>query len=54
MTGQDRKAKIEIVCADDVITITVEQKGTPRRTEDVRGAVVDTFFEEEQGKRLVR
>ena len=30
-TGADRKAKIEIVCGGDVITITVEQKGT---TED--------------------
>ena len=27
-TGTDRKAKIEIACAGDVITITVEQKGT--------------------------
>ncbi len=27
-TGQDRKAQIEIRCGSDVITITVEQKGT--------------------------
>ena len=27
-TGADRKAKIEIACAGDIITITVEQKGT--------------------------
>ena len=43
-TGQDRKAKIEIVCGDDVVTITVEQKGT---TED--GGTLSS-----QGKRLVR
>lgn len=34
-TGQDRKAKIEIVCADDVITITVEQKGTTEEGESL-------------------
>lgn len=28
LTGQNRKAKIEIRCGSDVITITVEQKGT--------------------------
>ena len=27
-TGKDRKAKIEIVCGGDAITVTVEQKGT--------------------------
>lgn len=33
LTGQDRKAKIEIRCGADVITITVEQKGTTEEGE---------------------
>lgn len=44
LTGQDRKAKIEIRCGADIITITVEQKGT---TEDGE-------IPEPQGNRLSR
>ena len=47
-TGADRKAKIEIVCGGDVITITVEQKGT---TEDGETPVEPVG---PQGKRLAR
>ena len=43
-TGKDRKAKIEIVCGGDVITVTVEQKGTT----EAGGTPV------EQGQKLTR
>lgn len=46
LTGQDRKAKIEIRCGADVITITVEQKGTTEEGE--------TLTPVPQGNRLSR
>lgn len=46
LTGQDRKAKIEIRCGADIITITVEQKGI---TEDG-----ETPVPVPQGARLAR
>ena len=47
-TGADRKAKIEIACAGDVITITVEQKGTTEEGDTPAEPVTP------QGKRLAR
>ena len=47
-TGADRKAKIEIVCGGDVITITVEQKGTTESGETPEEPVTPV------GKRLSR
>ncbi len=47
-TGQDRKAQIEIRCGSDVITITVEQKGTTEGGETPEEPVTPA------GKRLSR
>ncbi len=62
-TGQDRMAKIEIVCGSDVITITVEQKGTteggetpaPRgkRLARMEYANVDSNYPDSYGKYIL-